>query len=214
MIAAVLALAVASTPPVSPAGMLPLPSGRVLGQVGSWARYRASLPQQEDMYLRVGVVGEEKVQGADGSWVQWVFGVGPTSPMFAMKALLVKEDGRTRTVRAVSRVAGANATEMDVSKVKPAQFKPPDPEDGSLASSEETLLTPVGSLPAVKLALKNGMTLWYSEKVPVLGIAKLEMPDGRVLEIDAFGKDGAKDEVGEPQTNDGREPKQHKEVKP
>jgi hypothetical protein len=194
--------ALASAPDL--AGDLP-PGAKWHPEVGAWVRYRvegsSKIPTARVLYVTFGILGKERVKGHEAFWVQCFFGTQPEGGAIAYKMLLGGDprDERRTVVRQVVRYAGAEAIEMEPAKPEAPSHDGEDADPAEEPSvSEEAVMTHAGSIPAVKVSLSHGAVYWYSEKVPILALARAKMANGTTFELDAFSKSGAVDRVGEP----------------
>jgi hypothetical protein len=169
-----------------------LGAGHWQPRVGAWVLYRVEMAGGQRSYLRLSVLGRERVEGRDAWWVQWVMGSSPETASVAVKMLTAEPLGGG-AFRTLIRVAGSETREIP--SEPPAGVDDPVPPAGK----EEWVSTPAGKLRA-RRAERDGATIWLSEEIPIAGVARAKLPQQRTFEVEAYGLSGARDQVGEPPT--------------
>ncbi|MBF5045553.1 hypothetical protein FGE12_24305 [Aggregicoccus sp. 17bor-14] len=180
-------------------------------QVGDWVTYKLDGGGKRVHYWRLAAVSAEKDRlGRDALWIEVDMGTHPgmAAPLAQMKMLVAKDvglsaQGITRLIVATgfdrpqeySPEALAAALRKEPSTAAPA---PPGPGQGPRpaiqAGREVQLMTLAGTVPAVPLEMRYRNTvvkrLWFSREIPVLQIAKIEIPGiGQAMEVRDFGVD-------------------------
>ena len=194
--------------PVARALLDHMSKGLAETKVGDWVTYRLDGGGGRVSYWRMAVVGQEKDKlGRDAFWIEIDIGQHHAleAPLAQMRMLVAKEtgirsDGITRLVMAegFDRPMEVDEASLRQSRGRPAEVgRPPGGGSGeaSIRTGAETLLmTEAGSVPAVPVEILYRSTvlqrLWVSRKVPVLHLAKLEIPPiQHQMEVRDFGID-------------------------
>jgi hypothetical protein len=209
---------VASALPLFPAGTHELlangPKG-FLGdaKVGQWATYRldGGSPGRE-FFWRLAVVGEKRdAKGRPAQWVEMEFGAHPAmaAPLAQWKVLVAKgkgfdQDGvsemyvgigtgRVQQVASESLEHSFGAEEAP--RPKPKGPKPELPAEMRVRRTQPTqLMTLGGTVTAVATEVMYRDTvikrIWVSDQIPLLHLAKIEIPAIRhSMEVRDFGVD-------------------------
>jgi hypothetical protein len=166
---------------------LPLPSH---AKVGEWVTYRL-----EGRYWRIAAVAHD----AEGLWLELEFGDHPAlkAPMAAFK-LLVSGDRVSRAILALGADAPREIPPADLQRFFPRDPpRGPPPVDPSIAVKTgrlQPLLTSHGTVTArpVEVRLRTTVIkrLWLCDAIPLLGLAKLELPAlGYAMEAYDWGSD-------------------------
>jgi hypothetical protein len=215
VIAAALAGAPLQLPGMGPASQAlisHMQKGMSQTKVGDWVTYELNRGDGHPYYWRLAVVGEEKDEkGRDAFWVEIDTGDHHAlkAPLSQMRFLVAKstglsDEGITRMMvtfgyekpqeldakalefmkndRGVPDEPGPTPTAADV---KAAQFS-------VRTGSESQLMTAAGTVRAVpvEMKLKNTVLkrIWMSAQIPVLHVAKVEIPAiGHSMEVRDFG---------------------------
>jgi hypothetical protein len=177
-------------------------------KVGDWVTYQMDGGEGRRAYWRLAIVGEEKDStGRDAQWVEVEIGLHPelASPLAQMRILIADWEGTQASGVLRLIVAMGNDAPQEVS---PVALQEPvarvlNPGNDHLEGAElkevrvrtgrETrLMTYAGSVVATAVEVLYRDTvmkrLWMSRDVPVLHLAKLELPAIKhVMEVRAFG---------------------------
>jgi hypothetical protein len=213
VIALVLAMAIATAPApeVGPVGrqvLVHMKKGVSQARVGDWVTYGFDGGGDRQHFWRLAIVGEERDgKGRDAFWVEIEIGehAAMKAPMQQLRLLVAKGDGMTSS--GVSRMLVAfgyeKPQELDADAMawmlRPA---PPDAEGPVLEAPkmwvrngrEARLMTPAGTVDAqpVEIGLRETLVkrIWMSRQVPVLHVAKMEIPAiGHSMEVNDYGVD-------------------------
>lgn len=184
-------------------------------RVGDWVTYKLTGGvDQRTYYWRAAVVGEEKDRhGRDAVWVELDLGThhAMKAPLMQMKLLVARNALQTKdpVTRMYMAWGVEKARELDdASLVKifgSAKEKPKaafSSEDNAhlrkiqttvRAQPEQRLMTLAGTVSAVPVEVRVRSTLiqrvWVSNEVPLLQLAKMELPGiGHTLEVREFGR--------------------------
>ncbi len=172
--------------------MADIMSGKLVNPaVGAWAWYDVKdAASGEHLFLRQAVVGEAKVDGKNGYWIETEVVPHIGYPII-YKMLLTGPAGDPKNIHKVIMRDGTNeAKEMDVD---PSAAQP-----GNLGAAKgkvvgtEKIETPQGAVEAEHVVAEQDgkkTELWTSEKIPPMGIIKLVSPDGELV-LQRFGKGG------------------------
>ncbi len=195
--------------PVERALIEHMAKGVPAAKVGDWVTYQLSGGPRK-AFLRLSVVAEEKDdQGREAQWLEMELGEHHLmkSPMAQIRMLVAKgegmnKDGVTRMFwggpfdppQELSRDSLAFAMKGDGVKPRPASHVPPQMKaDVKLTSGDEQrLLTLAGTVAAVPVEVRYRSTViqrfWLSRQIPVLQLAKLEIPAiHHAMEVRDFG---------------------------
>lgn len=177
-----------------------------LGKVGEWVTYRIKSPRATN-YLRIAVVGEEKdKKGRPAVWVEIDAGGhhAMEAPMMQLRFLQARgqpldREGVTRMFVAIGtgkpqEVEPSRLPEMLGERQKPMVQGSYSPELKVSASAAARLMTLAGTIEARKTEIRVGQVLlhqiWVSDRVPLMKLAKLDMPAIRhAMEVRDFGID-------------------------
>ncbi len=172
--------------------MADIMSGKLVNpSVGVWAWYDVKdTASGEHLFLRQAVVGDAKVDGKNGFWVETEV-VPRIGYPFVYKMLLTGPAGDPKNIHKLIFREGSNdPKEMEVD---PSAAQP-----GNLGAAErkavgtEKIETPQGALEAEHVVAEQDgkkTNLWTSDKVPPMGIVKLVSPDGELV-LQRYGKGG------------------------
>jgi len=174
---------------------------------GDWVSYRADAGGGRVSFWRFSVVGTEKDSfGRDSLWIEIELGQDRDlrAPLVQIRLLVVRDTGLSN--EGIARLFVALGADKP-HEVSPEQLgrilqSVPNPPARSIATGGETirsrpetrLMTQAGILPAVPIEIyQEGSLLqriWMSYRLPLLHLAKLEMPAiGHVMEVIGFGTD-------------------------
>lgn len=198
--------------PIDRALIRHLADGSSDARPGEWISYRADGGGKRVSFWRFAAVGDEKdAAGREAMWVEIELAAHPDlrAPIFQMKMLVAREEqSGTERVSRLFVVLGADPPqEISQDQVYRLLHVPGSVDarlmavDDSVSTEEiirtgeETrLMTRAGTLPAVPIEVYFRGSLveriWMSRRLPVLGLAKLEMPAiGYSMEVTGFGQD-------------------------
>jgi hypothetical protein len=178
-------------------------------QVGQWVTYELDGGAGRASFWRIAVVGQERdKRGRDALWIEIEIGTHPelVAPMAQLRVLVARELGMTS--EGISRLVVGQGFEKPM-EVAPeaipafvAKELPPlagGATQGSMSlrvGSPGSLLTHAGTLRATPVELWDRhvlvQRLWMSPRVPVLHVAKIELPAvEHAMTVHAFGSDAA-----------------------
>jgi len=191
-------------------------------RVGDWVAYRIDAGPTRQGHWRVAVVGEEQdARGRPAFWLEIEFGshASLSAPLLQFRMLVAKGTGITSdgVSRLIVVFGHDRAQEVDPSAIgrvllgARAAETTPEGQNGHSASQGELsvrhgkelrLLTSAGTVSATPVELWYQRTLvqrfWISAEVPVLHLARIELPAAaHSMEASGYGHD-AKARVGEP----------------
>jgi hypothetical protein len=181
-------------------------------QVGDWVTYKLDGGGARVHYWRLAVVGEEKDRlGRDALWIEMEMGTHPAmrAPLSQIRMLIARgqSGGAAFDPRGVTRLIVAMGFDkpqeysqeaLDWALAKPPQPRPASPpqravEPPVVRSGQETrLMTPAGTVTAVPLDVMYRSTIikrtWMSREIPILQLAKVEIPRiAHSLEVFEYG---------------------------
>ncbi len=178
---------------------------------GDWISYRTDAGNGRVSFWRFSVVGAEKdARGRDSLWIEIELGQHGDlrAPLAQIRMLVARQTGLTP--EGVTRVYVALGVDrpQEISLEQLRTLLPSLPEndrgrvpgdaDGAMVrpGSESRLMTHAGTLPAIPIeTYRQGslvQRIWMSHRLPLLHLAKLEMPGiGHAMEVTGFG-DGAR----------------------
>ncbi len=205
-----------------------LQAGLAEARVGDWVTYQADGGGGRVAFWRLAIVGEERDRdGRDAFWLELDVGDHPglEAPLSQMRFLVAKgvAPSRGAITRIVAGFASLKPQELADDAVGAVE-RPlaPGPAPGLLPDAsprlraregpEARLMTAAGTVAAIPVDVYLGDTsierLWLSRQVPVLHLAKIEVPAiGHSLEVRDFGTN-ARPRLTTPAPN---EPKIHLE---
>ncbi|NOJ77072.1 hypothetical protein [Myxococcus xanthus] len=188
-------------------------------RLGDWVTYRFNGGGLRVYYWRLAVVGEEKdKEGRDAVWVEMEAGTHPAmkSPLAQMRMLVAREGDEIR-YDAISRLyigtgfgqpqeysdeALQHVLKQQEADAKKAQSAPPEKQaplpkgvkPTTRSGKESRLMTLAGTVAAVpvEVVLKNTVIkrMWLSREIPLLNLAKIEIPGiGHAMEVAEYGID-------------------------
>jgi hypothetical protein len=202
----------ASPPPMMKTLLDHMAQGGRDPRVGDWVTYQLNGGGARVHYWRMAVVGEEKDRhGRPALWYEMEMGTHPAmrSPLGQMKVLIARQV-KPGEPHAISRLIMANGFD------KPQEYAPEalDYTLGEIASSqakvrasakpmapptlqtgkETRLMTFAGTLTAVPVEMKYRNTvvrrLWMSREVPVVHLARIEIPGiQQMMDLYDYGVD-------------------------
>jgi hypothetical protein len=172
--------------------MADIMSGKLVNpSVGVWAWYDIKdTASGQQLFLRQAVVGEAKVEGKNGYWIETEV-VPRVGYPIVYKMLLTGPAGDPKNIHKVIVRDGTNDPKEMAVDSSAAQ-------SGSFGSAErksvgkENIETAQGTVEAEHVvAEENGKKteLWTSDKIPPMGIVKLVSPDGELI-LKNYGKGG------------------------
>lgn len=181
-------------------------------KVGQWVTYHLSGGGDRNHFWRLSIVGGERDgKGRDALWLEVDIGTHPkmVSPLLQMRFLYAAAVGLNRdgVTRAYLGYGYEKPVELDEAAtarlfdpLEAAQAPEPKPAVGSnlkvvtRIGALSRLVTAAGSVSAtpVEFLLRQTVVkrMWVSAQVPILGLAKLELPAlGHTMEVRDFGVD-------------------------
>jgi hypothetical protein len=203
VIALALALVLSTAParevpkdPLSSALYEQLSRGLPAAGVGQWVTYMLRGSANRYGFWRLSIVGKTKdAKGRDAVWLEMEMGQNPNfvAPLFQMKMLVASEGGLQADgiSRAVLAIGAGQPQEVDPKSLAPkeAAAKPAPrartaPYRGAQisfrAGKRQKLMTAAGSVDALPVELVYRQTViqryWVSKEIPVLQLAKIEIP--------------------------------------
>jgi hypothetical protein len=209
------------------AQILPLATDRLEqplddARVGDWVEYRLDGGPMRQGHWRLAVVGEQQdARGRPAFWLEIEFGAHASlsAPLLQFRMLVAKgtgisSDGVSRLIVVFGHDRSREVDPLAIGRVlSGAAFPQPSPEgqNGHSASEakssvrrgkEVRLLTSAGAVSATPIELWSGQVLvqrfWVSAQVPVLHLARIELPAAaHSMEASGYGHD-AKARIGEP----------------
>lgn len=176
-------------------------------QVGQWVTYEFDGGVGRASYWRIAVVGQERdKRGRDALWIEIEIGTHPAllAPMAQLRVLVAR--GMGMTAEGISRLVVSQGFEPPMEVVPEAipafvaKELPPFVRRAAVApvalrvGSAGSLLTQAGTLRAIPVELWDRSVLvqrvWMSPQVPVLHVAKIEIPAvDHAMTVHAFGSD-------------------------
>jgi len=212
-LALVLLLVAGSAPASMPSKPLldHLAKGLRTTQVGDWVTYKLDGGGARVHYWRLAVVGQEKDKlGRDALWLEMDMGTHPEmrAPLSQIRMLIARGEGVAFDPGGITRLIVAmgfdrpqeysdEALKWVLTKHPPA--KPPEAQANKprftpvVRSGQETrLMTPAGTVTAVPIEVLYRTTVvkrtWLSRDIPILNLAKIEIPRiAHALEVHEYG---------------------------
>jgi hypothetical protein len=179
-------------------------------QPGDWVTYKLDGGGARVHYWRLAVVGEEKDKlGRDALWLEMEMGTHPAmrAPLSQIRMLVARGNGVAFDANGVTRLIVAMGFDrpqeysqeaLDWALTKRSQPQPASPprklpEAPVVRSGQETrLMTPAGTVTAVPIEVIYRSTVikktWVSREIPILQLAKIEIPRiAHALEVFEYG---------------------------
>lgn len=181
-------------------------------QVGDWVTYKLDGGGARVHYWRLAVVGEEKDKlGRDALWLEMDMGTHPAmrAPLSQIRMLIARGNGVAFDGNAITRLIVAlgfdkpqeysqEALDWALTKHPSTETPPAAPtqrlgEAPVVRSGQETrLMTPAGTVTAVPVEVMYRSTVvkrtWVSREIPILQLAKLEIPRiSHAMEVVEYG---------------------------
>jgi len=181
-------------------------------QVGDWVTYKLDGGGARVHYWRLAVVGEQKDRlGRDALWLEMEMGTHPAmrAPLSQIRMLIARGQSGAAAFdpRGVTRLIVAMGFDkpqeysqeaLDWALTKHPQPRPAPPpqrlaEPPVVRSGKETrLMTPAGTVTAVPLEVMYRSTVikrtWMSREIPILQLAKVEIPRiAHAMEVFEYG---------------------------
>ena len=170
---------------------------------GSWATYE----WRDAAKVEVPVLVQQPGAGGAGTWT--VDREAATPPAIFVTYSIVSADAKSYVLQIVTRPTAdgkpLSVTQVTVDRasgkalksvIKGKKGATPTPESGlrpfreaGVQGTREEVAVPAGRFTAVKAPYRNG-TVWVSDRVPALGLARAAFPDGQ-LELVKSGTTGA-----------------------
>ncbi|WP_163998326.1 hypothetical protein [Pyxidicoccus caerfyrddinensis] len=203
--------------------------GARASRVGDWVTYRMDGGGARVHYWRMAVVGQEKDRyERDAVWMEVEFGTHPAmrAPLGQMKMLVVlgeADDPRRHAITRLIASAGYGkpqeysqealeamldkkkepAPDAARAKAAPAPAVPAAYRPVVRSGKEARLMTHAGTVTAVPVEVVVRSTvikrMWMSREIPVINLAKIEIPGiGQSMEVAEYGVD-AKSRIRMPQ---------------
>ncbi|HLT28838.1 MAG TPA: hypothetical protein VK013_02265 [Myxococcaceae bacterium] len=175
-------------------------------KVGDWVTYRISGGPGREAFWRFAIVAADRDgEGREGRWVEIDIGSHPNmvSPLSQLRMLMSRDqDGeRNWKVRRVLMAHGtARPSEVDPAEVERlmgsgtggGQGRASHPGARAVRGTPQRILTQAGSVQAEPVDLFYRGTrvrrIWMSPEIPVMGLAKIEIPgSGYTMEARDYG---------------------------
>jgi hypothetical protein len=174
---------------------------------GDWISYRANAGGGRVSFWRFSVVGAKKdLLGRESLWIEIELGEHRdlAAPLAQMRMLVARDTGLssggiTRLFVALGADKPREISPDQLSRILQSEGNRPSKSIGAGGETirsrpESRLMTQAGTLPAVPIEIyQEGVLLqriWMSYRLPLLHLAKLEMPAiGHVMEVIGFGTD-------------------------
>ena len=177
-------------------------------KLGEWATFRVDGGNERVHFWRLAVVGEElDVKGRPACWIELEMGqhAAMKAPLLQLRMLVARsvgmtQDGVTRVFTAVGTEKPKELTDEAVLHLfAPEQSSPaPGPAARPIVDLTTTrgqptrLLTLAGTVSAtpIEVRLRSTMVkrIWVSEQIPLIHLAKLEIPAiAHTIEVRDFG---------------------------
>ncbi|HEX8700062.1 MAG TPA: hypothetical protein VF815_14555 [Myxococcaceae bacterium] len=180
-------------------------------QVGDWVTYKLDGGGARVHYWRLAVVGQEKDKlGRDALWLEMDMGTHPEmrAPLSQIRMLIARGEGVAFDANGITRLIVAmgfdrpqeysdealqwaltnhNKPKAPATRPNPARVTP------VVRSGQETrLMTPAGTVTAVPIEVLYKSTVvkrtWMSREIPILNLAKIEIPRiAHALEVHEYG---------------------------
>ncbi len=187
----------------------PLKGALAGAKVGQWATFKIDGGGDRVQYWRLAVVGEETdKKGRPAFWLELELGQHPAmkAPLLQLRMLIARDvgmtkDGVTRLFVAVGADRPNEVTDDAMERlVTPEPVKVAAPANNDLGGlspftgQPTRLVTLAGTVTAtpVELRLRSSVVkrVWVSEAIPLLHVAKLEIPGiSHTIEVRDFGID-------------------------
>ena len=182
---------------------------------GEWISYRAQAGGERVSFWRFSAVGAEKdARRREALWIELELGHQPDlrAPLLQMKMLVARTEQANgeRVTRLFVALGADPAQEISEDQLHrllhlPQMAEPrlvatagdsPSPDEIIRTGEEARLMTRAGTLLAIPIEIYFRGSLveriWMSRRLPLLGLAKLEMPGtGYLMEVTGFGKGAA-----------------------
>ncbi|WP_240359668.1 hypothetical protein [Pyxidicoccus trucidator] len=229
LLSAAPARAAAPPQPAMQALMDHMSKGARTSRVGDWVTYRMDGGGARVHYWRMAVVGQEKDRyERDAVWLEVEFGTHPAmrSPLGQMKMLVALGEEENPKHHPITRLIASagygkpqeyspEALEHSLKKKPPpeeaprAKASPPPsamPRPSVRAGKQSRLMTHAGTVTAVPVEVVLRSTvikrMWISRELPVINLAKIEIPGiGQSMEVAEYGVD-AKSRIRMPLPNE------------
>jgi hypothetical protein len=181
-------------------------------QVGDWVTYKMDGGGARVHYWRLAVVGEEKDKlGRDALWLEMDMATHPEmrAPLSQIRMLIARGNGVAFDANGITRLVVAMGFDrpqeysqeaLEWTLTKHSQPKPKAaPQAKKLPQApvvrfgnETRLMTPAGTVTAVPIEVIYRSTVikrtWMSREVPILNLAKIEIPRiAHALEVHEYG---------------------------
>ncbi len=198
--------AIGSVDPVAQALIRHMAHGASDAKRGDWISYRTDAGGGRVSFWRLSAVGAEKdALGRDALWIEVELGQHEDlrAPLLQMKMLVARGEGLAAegVTRLFVAIGADPPQEISPDRLQTLRRSPParphGPGEEIIRTREEgRLLTHAGTLPAIPIEIYHRGSLieriWMSHRLPLLGLAKLEMPSiGHAMEVTGFGHDAA-----------------------
>jgi len=196
--------AIGSVDPVAQALIRHMAHGASDAKRGDWISYRTDAGGGRVSFWRLSVVGAEKdALGRDALWIEVELGQHQDlrAPLLQMKMLVAIGEGlgAEGVTRLFVAIGADPPQEISPDHLHTLWRSPPasahGPGEETIRAREEgRLMTHAGTLPVVPIEIYHRGSLveriWMSHRLPLLGLAKLEIPSiGHAMEVTGFGRD-------------------------
>ena len=203
--------ALSHSSPVEAALVQSLEDGIGTAKLGDWVTYEMDGGPNRSAYWRLAVVEEQRdALDRDACWLELEMGTdgNMVAPLFRMRALVARDAGFNGVgiTRLIVAYGADSAHELAAEAVRQLMTQSGHPPSLPARTSPSTqgpvirkgepnrILTAMGTIIATpvevidrKVVLKR---IWVSEEVPVLHLAKLEIPSiGQSMEVHRYGHD-------------------------
>lgn len=183
-------------------------------KIGQWVTYQLKGDDQRGGFMRLAIVGKQKDKvGREASWLEIEVGQNPNfvAPLFQMKLLIASKNGLQSDgiSRAVVAIGAGQPQEVDPKSLSGRKSKGADEPDQWILANEKPinpskvvaragkpklLMTAAGTVDALPVELVYRSTVfqryWLSKEIPVLQLAKIEIPGiENSLEVRDYGLD-------------------------
>jgi hypothetical protein len=180
-------------------------------KVGDWVTYKLDGGGARVHYWRLAVVGEEKDKlGRDALWLEMDMGTHPEmrAPLSQIRMLIARGDGVAFDANGITRLIVAMGFDrpqeysdeaLQWALTNHSKPKAPAPQPNKarvnpvVRSGQETrLMTPAGTVTAVPVEVLYRSTVvkrtWLSREIPILNLAKIEIPRiAHAMEVHEYG---------------------------
>ncbi len=197
---------ISSIDPVAQALIRHMAAGPSDAKPGDWISYRIDAGSGRVSFWRLSAVGAQKdALGRDALWIEVELGHHRNlrAPLLQMKMLVARKGlAAERVSRLLVAIGTDPPQEISPDRLRTLWHSPPRAtihNSGAeiiRAGKETRLMTHAGTIAAIPIEIYLRGTLveriWMSHRMPLLGLAKFEMPlIGDSMEVTGFGHDAA-----------------------